>query len=124
MFGRKISVDSELYEQLKQCAEAGGYSSPEEFAIHSLEKAVDQSQGNSAPAAESQALESNAAESGPAVASALETAADGDAAIESSVTQSAEAAGAEPAGTPESTVPESAAVQTEQGGDDAKSLRL
>ncbi|TFH16747.1 MAG: hypothetical protein E4H02_04770 [Lentisphaerales bacterium] len=40
MFGPKIAVSKELYEKLRVAAEAGGYSSPEEFALHILEKAV------------------------------------------------------------------------------------
>jgi len=61
--GRKIAVDSELYAQLKQCAEAGGYSSPEEFAIHVLEKEVDRLHGGAPQAA---ALEAPAVEESPA----------------------------------------------------------
>ncbi|MBI2956068.1 MAG: hypothetical protein HYY26_02025 [Acidobacteria bacterium] len=38
MFGHRIKVDSELFEKIKKCAEAAGYSSPEEFAVHVLEK--------------------------------------------------------------------------------------
>ena len=45
MFGRKISVHSDLYEQLKRCAEAGGYATAEEFATHVLEREVDRLQG-------------------------------------------------------------------------------
>jgi len=40
MFGPKIRLDKELYERVKQCAEAAGYSSPEEFVGHVLEQAV------------------------------------------------------------------------------------
>ena len=40
MFAPKISIDRELYERLKKCAEAAGYSSTEEFIKHALEKAV------------------------------------------------------------------------------------
>ncbi|MBI3405451.1 MAG: hypothetical protein HY046_08340 [Acidobacteria bacterium] len=38
MFGYKLKLDDELFEKLKKCAEAAGYASPEEFAIHVLEK--------------------------------------------------------------------------------------
>lgn len=41
MFGRKLAIDDDLYESLKKCAEAEGYSSPEEFALHVLEKEVE-----------------------------------------------------------------------------------
>ncbi len=37
----KIKVEKDLYEKMKDCAEIAGYSSPEEFAIHVLEKEVD-----------------------------------------------------------------------------------
>jgi len=40
VFGPKIRLDRELYERVKQCAEAAGYSSPEEFVRHVLEQAV------------------------------------------------------------------------------------
>ncbi len=40
MFGPKIRLDKDLYERVKQCAEAAGYSSPEEFVGHVLEQAV------------------------------------------------------------------------------------
>ncbi len=41
MFGRKLAIEDDLYEKLKKCSEAAGYSSPEEFALHVLEKEVD-----------------------------------------------------------------------------------
>ena len=40
MFGPKLKLDKDLYERLRRCAEAAGYSSVEEFARHALEKAV------------------------------------------------------------------------------------
>ena len=40
MFGPKIKLDRELFERLKRCAEAAGYSSVEEFVRHALEKAA------------------------------------------------------------------------------------
>ncbi len=40
MFGHKIKLDQELYERLAKAAEAAGYSSPEEFILHTLEKAA------------------------------------------------------------------------------------
>lgn len=40
MFGTKIKVDKALYERLKKVSEIAGYSSPEEFAVHILEKEV------------------------------------------------------------------------------------
>jgi predicted CopG family antitoxin len=40
MFGPKIKVDRDLYERLKRCAEAAGYSSVDEFIRHTLERAA------------------------------------------------------------------------------------
>ena len=38
MFGPSIKLDKELYDRIKCCADAGGYSSPKEFIQHVLEK--------------------------------------------------------------------------------------
>ncbi|MBN1268696.1 MAG: hypothetical protein JXB04_03840 [Kiritimatiellae bacterium] len=38
MFGHKIKIDPELYEQLTRAAQTAGYSSTEEFILHILEK--------------------------------------------------------------------------------------
>jgi len=40
MFGPKITVPQPLMERLRKCAEAGGYSSAEEFAVDVLEREV------------------------------------------------------------------------------------
>lgn len=40
MFGPKVKLDKELYERLRRCAERAGYSSTEEFILHTLEKAA------------------------------------------------------------------------------------
>jgi len=40
MFGPKVKLDKELYERLRRCAEAAGYSSTEEFILHVLEQAA------------------------------------------------------------------------------------
>ena len=41
MFGNvKISIDKQLWEKLKRLSELAGYSSPDEFVIHALEKDV------------------------------------------------------------------------------------
>ena len=40
MFGPKVKLDKDLYERLKQGAEAAGYSSVDEFIRHTLEKAA------------------------------------------------------------------------------------
>ncbi|HUJ38943.1 MAG TPA: hypothetical protein VLW54_00235 [Candidatus Acidoferrales bacterium] len=41
MFGRKLAIEDELFDKLKKCADSAGYSSPQEFAVHVLEKEVD-----------------------------------------------------------------------------------
>jgi hypothetical protein len=40
MFGYKVKIEGELYEKVKQCAEASGYASVDEFVLHTLEKEV------------------------------------------------------------------------------------
>ncbi len=34
----KIKIDSQLYERIKKIAQQAGYSSPEEFIVHVMEK--------------------------------------------------------------------------------------
>jgi hypothetical protein len=36
----KIGIDRQLWEKLKRLSELAGYSSPDEFVIHALEKEV------------------------------------------------------------------------------------
>lgn len=38
---KKIKIDAALLEKATRCAEIAGYSSPEEFIQHALEKEVD-----------------------------------------------------------------------------------
>ncbi len=38
MFGSKVKLDKHLLEKVKRYAEMAGYSSPEEFITHALEK--------------------------------------------------------------------------------------
>jgi hypothetical protein len=38
--GHRIKLDSDLWEKIKRCALKAGYSSPEEFVTHVLEKEV------------------------------------------------------------------------------------
>ncbi len=39
MFGDpKVKIEKSLWEKIKRCAALAGYSSPEEFVIHALEK--------------------------------------------------------------------------------------
>jgi hypothetical protein len=86
VFGRKIPVDSDLYEQLKKCSEAGGYSSAEEFAVHVLEKAVDRlrdgateareeavPEGLSEPKPTEEVIHEKPPESAPGVAAVVES---------------------------------------------------
>ncbi|HEU0141314.1 MAG TPA: hypothetical protein VFQ79_16445 [Bryobacteraceae bacterium] len=40
MFGPAIKVNKELWERIRTCAAAAGYSSPEEFVRHILEREV------------------------------------------------------------------------------------
>ncbi|MBU0678184.1 MAG: hypothetical protein KJ626_08690 [Verrucomicrobia bacterium] len=40
MFGHKIKIDAATYEKLTTVAEKTGYSSTEEFILHTLEKAA------------------------------------------------------------------------------------
>ena len=41
MFGKiSISIDKQLWARLKQLSELAGYSSPDEFVVHVLEKEV------------------------------------------------------------------------------------
>ncbi|MDI6697935.1 MAG: hypothetical protein QME85_03225 [Candidatus Saccharicenans sp.] len=41
----KIKLEKELYQKLEKIAEAAGYSSPEEFIVHVLEKEVARFEG-------------------------------------------------------------------------------
>lgn len=38
----KIKLDDNLFERVKKMAEAAGYSAPEEFIVHALEKELAQ----------------------------------------------------------------------------------
>ena len=40
MFGHKVKIENQLWEKIKQVSEIAGYSSPEEFIIHALEKEI------------------------------------------------------------------------------------
>jgi len=40
MFGSKIKIDKDLLEKVKKFASIAGYSSPEEFVHHALEKEI------------------------------------------------------------------------------------
>lgn len=45
MFGPSIKLDKDLYDRIKQCADAAGYSSPKEFIQHILEKELEKFAG-------------------------------------------------------------------------------
>ena len=38
MIGTSIKLNKELFEKVKKCADAAGYSSPQEFVEHVLER--------------------------------------------------------------------------------------
>jgi hypothetical protein len=40
MASQKIKIEGELLEQARQCAEASGYASVDEFVIHTIEKEI------------------------------------------------------------------------------------
>jgi 4-hydroxy-3-methylbut-2-enyl diphosphate reductase IspH len=40
VLGNRIKLDDDLLEKVKKCAVMAGYSSPEEFVVHVLEKEV------------------------------------------------------------------------------------
>lgn len=37
---KKIKIDSQLYGRIKKAAESAGYSGPDEFVTHAIEKAL------------------------------------------------------------------------------------
>ena len=45
MFGNKIKLDKELIARVRRYAEIAGYSSPEEFITHALEKELSKLDG-------------------------------------------------------------------------------
>ena len=45
MFGPSIKLDKELYDRVKRCSEAAGYSSPKEFIQHVLERELEKLAG-------------------------------------------------------------------------------
>lgn len=40
MFGPKIKLEKDLYEKVKAFSETAGYSSPQEFVVHIIEKEI------------------------------------------------------------------------------------
>ena len=45
MFGSRVKLDPELLKKIKRYAKLAGYSSPEEFITHALEKEIAQLEG-------------------------------------------------------------------------------
>ena len=45
MFGSKIKLEKDLLDKIKRLSELAGYSSPEEFITHALEKELAQFEG-------------------------------------------------------------------------------
>lgn len=41
----KVSLEKQLFNRIKKCAEIAGYSSAEEFIVHILEKEMSQLEG-------------------------------------------------------------------------------
>ncbi|MDD8020375.1 MAG: ribbon-helix-helix domain-containing protein [Acidobacteriota bacterium] len=41
----KVKLDKELYQKIEKVAETAGYSSPQEFIIHILEKEINHFEG-------------------------------------------------------------------------------
>ena len=41
MFSPKIKIDKALYQRVRECAEKAGYSSPDEFIVHVLQREVE-----------------------------------------------------------------------------------
>ena len=45
MFGSKVKIDKEVLAKVKKYSEIAGYSSPEEFIAHALEKELSKLEG-------------------------------------------------------------------------------
>lgn len=43
--GRKIRIERELWEKIRAISEVAGYSSPDEFIVHALERQVAEFEG-------------------------------------------------------------------------------
>ena len=46
MLGPSVKLDKDLYNRVKRCADAAGYSSPKEFIQHVLEKELANIEGD------------------------------------------------------------------------------
>ena len=56
MLGHRIKLDDELAEKVKKCAVIAGYSSPDEFVMHVLEKEVTTILGSGAESDDEEAV--------------------------------------------------------------------
>ena len=56
MLGNRIKLDDELFEKVKKCAALAGYSSPDEFVVHALEKEVTAILGSGAESEDEEAV--------------------------------------------------------------------
>jgi len=56
MLGHRIKLDDDLLEKVKKCAAIAGYSSPDEFVIHVLEKEVAAILGSGADSEDEEAV--------------------------------------------------------------------
>ena len=45
MSSQKVKIEGDLLEKAKQCAEASGYASLDEFVLHTIEKEVKRLKG-------------------------------------------------------------------------------
>ncbi len=46
MLGPSVKLDKDLYNRVKRCADAAGYSSPKEFIQHALENELAKIEGD------------------------------------------------------------------------------
>ncbi|MBS1853558.1 MAG: hypothetical protein JST79_21885 [Acidobacteria bacterium] len=56
MFGHKVKIEGDLLEKAKQCAEASGYASVDEFVVHTLEKEIARLMGPGDGSADAEAV--------------------------------------------------------------------
>ncbi|OFV83599.1 MAG: hypothetical protein A3D93_02840 [Acidobacteria bacterium RIFCSPHIGHO2_12_FULL_67_30] len=54
MFGHRIKIDDELFDNIKKCVALAGYSSTGEFVTHVLEREVQRLLGSSGQGPESE----------------------------------------------------------------------
>ncbi len=54
MFGYRLKIDEGLLERATKCAEDSGYSSVDEFLLHTIEKEINRLMGSSEGASETE----------------------------------------------------------------------